>query len=114
MTDVLRPPKDWLLHICLVSRTSQGKQKQALLISLSYSKYTHMDRKEGNTPFFIHLHQDYELCVELEAYICAHLCSAMCVIHALQVNTQLLSPGPVLRNAAGAAAWRWEARGAWL
>lgn len=105
MTDVLRPPKDWLLHICLVSRTSPGKQKEELLISLSYSKYTHMDRKEGKTPFFIHLHQDYELCVELEAYICAHLCSPMCG------NAQLLLPGPVLRNAAGVAAWRWEARG---
>lgn len=91
MTDVLHPPKDWLLHIYLASRTSPCKQK--LLISLSYLKYLHVNKKERKVAFILHLYRDNESGVELEAWIVAHLRSAVCDVNVCHVFTHTL--------------WRW-------
>lgn len=89
MTDVLHPPKDWLLHIYLASRTSPCKQK--LFTNLKNSKNMHMNRREPkDTIFFTHLCKGNESCVELEACVAAHLHSAVCDVNVCHAFTRTL------------------------
>lgn len=65
----------------------------------------HVNKKERKVAFILHLYRDNESGVELEAWIVAHLRSAVCDVNVCHVFTHTLSEGERsrMRGVSGAA-----------